>query len=72
MQLMHKIRFAFGITGFAVVGTDTGSATLNLIRVVIFMLLLAEVSTEFVDLYREGDALIKQFIFHHNFFQLDV
>lgn len=37
---MDKVGFAFGITRFAVVGANTGSATLNLIRVVIFMLLL--------------------------------
>ena len=69
---MDKVGFAFGIAGFTVVGTDTGSGSLYLIRIVIFMLLLAEILTEFVDLYREGDALVKQFIFHHNFFQLDV
>jgi hypothetical protein len=67
---MHKIGFAFGIACFAVVRADTGSATLDLIRVVVFVLLLAEVLTEFVNLYREGDAFIKKFFFQHNFFQL--
>ena len=69
---MDKVGFAFGITRFAVVGANTGSATLDLIQVVIFMLLFSEVLSEFVNLYREGDALVKKFIFHHNFFQLDV
>lgn len=67
---MDKVSFAFGITGFAVVGTDTGSGSLYLIRVVIFVLFFSEVFTEFVNLYGEGDALIKKFFFHHNFFQL--
>ena len=67
---MDKISFAFGITGFAVVGADGGAGTLDLIGVIVFVLLLAEVSTEFVDLYRESDAFVKKFIFHHNFFQL--
>ena len=67
---MDKVGFAFGIACFAVVGADGGAGALDLIGVIVFVLLLAEVSTEFVDLYREGDALIKQFIFHHNFFQL--
>jgi hypothetical protein len=55
---MHKIGFAFGIACFAVVRADTGSATLDLIRVIIFMLFFSEVLTEFVDLYREGDAFV--------------
>ena len=36
------------------------------------MLFFPEVLTEFVNLYREGDALVKKFIFHHNFFQLEI
>ena len=62
---MDKVGFAFGIACFAVVRADTGSATLDLIRVVVFVLLLAEVLTEFVDLYREGDAFIKKFLSIH-------
>lgn len=69
---MDKVGFTFGIACFAVVRAYTGSATLDLIRIVIFMLLFSEVLPELVNLYREGDALVKQFIFHHNFFQLDV
>ena len=67
---MDKVGFAFGIAGFAVIGSNTGSATLDLIRVVIFMLFFSEVLTELVNLYREGDAFIKKFFFHHNFFLL--
>jgi len=67
---MDKVGFAFGIACFTVVRAYAGSATLDLIRVVVFVLLLAEVLTEFVDLYREGDAFIKKFFFYHNFFQL--
>ena len=55
---MDKISFAFGITGFAVVGADGGAGTLDLIRIVVFVLLLPEVLSEFVNLYREGNAFI--------------
>ncbi len=67
---MDEVGFAFGIAGFAVVGTDTGSATLDLVRDIIFMLFFSEVLTEFINHYREGDAFVKKFFFHHNFFQL--
>lgn len=67
---MDEVGFAFGIAGLAVVGADGGAGALDLIGIVIFMLFFSEVLTEFVYLYGESDALVKKFIFYHNFFQL--
>ena len=67
---MDKVGFAFGIACFAKVGANTGSATLNLVGIIVFVLFFSKVLTEFVNLYREVNAFVKKFIFHHNFFQL--
>ena len=62
---MNKVRFAFCIAGFAIVGTNARTAPLYLVGVVILVLLFAEVLAEFVDLDGESNALIKKFLLGH-------
>lgn len=46
---MYKISFAFGIASFGVVSADACARTLNLIRVIIFMLLLSQILAKIID-----------------------
>jgi hypothetical protein len=72
MQLMHKVGFAFSVAGFAVVGTDTGSGSLNLIRVVIFVLFFSQVFPQIIDLDRKINAFVYDFNFSYVMFKYQI
>ena len=62
---MHEVGFTLRITCFAVICSYACTAPLYLVGVIIFMLLIAKIFTQFINLHGEIHALIYEFAFAH-------